>query len=445
MKLIAFINENILWGIPMLILMFGTGIRLIAATRGALFLHLGIVIKEIKKLLQKQDNKNNNNSSEITPFQAVATALAGTLGTGNIIGVALAISIGGPGSIFWMWIAALFGIVIKYSEAALAVEYRQIVNGCVAGGPMYYMKNGLKAEKMAVWFCAAAIISSFGIGSSVQSNSIAKSAQEAFGMDIQFTAIVVSVLAALVLLGGIKRIAGLAQVLVPVMAGMYIAAALIVLAANFFRIPQAFALIVHDAFKGSAAVGGFAGATAMQACRLGLSRGVFTNEAGLGSAPIAHAAGNARHPAQQGLLGAFEVFADTIVTCTLTALVIIVTGEWREGAQGSSVAAAFDSVIPFGIGGYIVMLGLILFAFATIPAWYYYGEKCVEFLFGSRHIPYYKAAYVAFVYAGAVINLDKVWVFADFANAMMAIPNLTALLMLAPKVGRITKGFFDIS
>lgn len=441
LEAIKFINENILWGIPMLVLMFGTGICMIAATRGALFLHLGFVIKNIKKLLLKREDDNNAQSG-ITPFQAVSTALAGTLGTGNIIGVALAISVGGPGSIFWMWLAAVFGIVIKYSEAALAVEYRQIRNGCKVGGPMYYMKNGLNKKGMAVWFCIAAIVSSFGIGSSVQSNSIAQSAKTAFGAEPEFTAVAVSALVALVLLGGIKRIAGMAQVLVPVMAGMYIAAAVIVLAANIAEIPRAFGIIVHDAFRGSAAVGGFAGATVIQACRMGLSRGVFTNEAGLGSSPIAHAAGDVKHPAQQGMLGAFEVFADTIVTCTLTALVIIVTGEWKENTGATEVAAAFDSVLPFGTGGYIVMLGLILFAFATIPAWYYYGEKCVEFLAGRRLIPYYKAAYIASVYAGAVISLDKVWILADFFNGMMAVPNLIALIMLMPKVGRITGEFF---
>lgn len=442
LKWIEFINENVLWGAPMLLLMFGTGMCLTMATHGALFWHLRLVIKEIKNLMLGKENEIRDKAG-ITPFQAVSTALAGTLGTGNIIGVALAVSIGGPGSIFWMWTAALSGIVIKYSEAALAVEYRQCRDGFKVGGPMYYMKNGLNKNKMAVWFCIAAIISSFGIGSSVQSNSIAQSAQAAFGMDVKFTAVAVSAVSALVLIGGIKRIAGMAQVLVPAMAGMYILAALIVLAANWTMLPQAFGIIVHDAFKGSAAVGGFAGATVLQACRMGLSRGVFTNEAGLGSAPIAHAAGDVKHPAQQGLLGAFEVFADTIVTCTIIALVIIVTGAWKEDMGLTGLTAAFDSVIPFGIGGYIVMLGLILFAFATIPAWYYYGEKCVEFLSGGRFIPYYKMAYIAVIYFGAVINLDKVWIFADFFNGMMAVPNLMALIMLSPQVGRLTKEFFS--
>ena len=443
-EIIDCINENILWGIPMLVMMFGTGMRIILATGGSLFLHPVFVMRNIKELLFSEESKTKEQGRKegITPFQAVATALAGTLGTGNIVGVALAVSIGGPGSIFWMWAAALFGMVIKYSEVALAVNYREKKKSGNTGGPMYYMQKGLNKRWMAVWFCIATIISSFGIGSSVQSNSLAQSAKAAFGINECVTAAVVSVLSALVLIGGIRRISNMAQVLVPAMAGLYIFAALIVLAANFKEIPQAFVTIIHDAFKGSAAIGGFAGATVMQACRLGLSRGVFTNEAGLGSAPIAHAAGNVKYPAQQGILGAFEVFVDTIVMCTLTALVMLVTGAWKENAGMDTVAAAFDSVIPFGIGGYVVMLGLILFAFATIPAWYYYGERCVEFLFGNAMILPYKILYVAFVYVGAVINIGHVWKFADFSNAMMAVPNLVALLMLAPQVRKITQEYF---
>lgn len=444
MRVIDFLNENVLWGVPMLVLMFGCGACIMLATRGAFFIHPVKTAGEIKRLLLQRDGGNGG----ITPLQAVSTALAGTLGTGNIIGVALAVSIGGPGSIFWMWVAALFGMVIKYSEVALAAEYRRTLrddngNDMNVGGPMYYMRDGLGRRGMAVWFCIAAIISSFGIGSSVQSNSLAGSAKAAFGINEELTAVIVSALTAMILIGGIRRIAGIAQVLVPVMSVIYIAAAVAVIIANAREIPGAFAMILHDAFKGSAAAGGFAGATAMQACRLGMSRGVFTNEAGLGSAPIAHAAGNAGNPARQGLLGAFEVFIDTIVMCTLTALAYIVTDAWKSNEGAAGLAAAFDSALPYGIGSYAVAVSVMLFTFATIPAWYYYGEKCVEFLSGGRWITLYKAVYTAFVYFGAVAQLDKVWSFADFSNGMMAVPNLIALLMLIPRIKAITADFFS--
>lgn len=366
------------------------------------------------------------------------------------MGVALAVATGGPGAIFWLWLSALAGMVIKYCEVTLSVAYRtRNERGEIVGGPMYYISRGLGVSWLAVLFAIFGFLASFGIGASVQANSLATSVNATFGIPLPAIGAVVAALAGLVLIGGIKRISQITEVLVPFAAVFYLIAAFVVLVFNAAEIPAAIGMIFRDAFTGTAATGGFLGATVMYACRVGMSRGVFTHEAGMGSAPIAHASADTDHPARQGLWGTFEVFFDTIVMCTITGLVIITSGLWHADpmmSEGAMSSAAFGQSIPGG--QYIVTVGLMLFAFATLIAWYYYGEKCVEYLF--RRAPaaarvavrVYQVAYVAMVFAGCVTNLDVVWEFADCFNGLMAIPNLIALIALSPVIRRLAADFF---
>ncbi len=451
MSMIATLNNNVLWGLPMVVLMIGTGIFLLIVTGGVVFRRFNVVMRYTTKTLFHRPDKSELEHGAISPFQAVCTALAATLGTGNIVGVALAVATGGPGAIFWLWLSALAGMVIKYCEVTLSVAYRtRNERGEIVGGPMYYISRGLGATWLAVLFAVFGFLASFGIGASVQANSLAGSVNATFGIPLPVIGAVVAVLAGLVLIGGIKRISHITEVLVPFAAVFYLLAAFIVLAINAGAIPGAIAMIFRDAFTGTAAIGGFAGATVMYACRIGMSRGVFTHEAGMGSAPIAHASADTDHPARQGLWGTFEVFFDSIVMCTITGLVIITSGLWCADpmmSEGAMSSAAFGQSIPGG--QYVVTIGLMLFAFATLIAWYYYGEKCVEYLFrrapkgGRVAIRVYQVAYVAMVFAGCVMNLDVVWEFADCFNGLMAIPNLIALIALSPVIKRLSKDFFS--
>ncbi len=440
-------NGSILWGIPMVILMLGTGLYLIIVTKGILFRRFNTVLRHTVKTLFLKPSDTISKNGTISPFQAVCTALAGTVGTGNIIGVALAIAAGGPGSVFWLWISALIGMTVKYSEVTLAVAYRQKdPNGHFCGGPMYYMTHGLQQKWLAVLFSVCGAVAAFGIGAAVQSNSIATGLQDTFQLPPQATAIVISVLAGLVVIGGIRRIAGVAEWLVPFMALFYMVGSIAVLIVNSEALPGAVASIFRDAFTGTAATGGFLGASVRYACRIGFARGVFTHEAGMGSAPIAHAEADTDHPARQGLWGAFEVFFDSIVMCTVTALVILTSGLWKNSSGfsgGNMCAAAFAQAIPYG--QYIVSIGLVLFAFATVIAWYHYGEKCLGYLFPRSQLAViiYKTLYIGMVYAGCVTGLEAVWELADLFNGLMAIPNLTALILLAPRIRDLTKDFFD--
>lgn len=443
LEYIETINATVVWGIPMVILILGVGIFLSFVTKGVLFRHFGTVLRyTIKTVFQKQTSPKGS----VTPFQAVCTALAATVGTGNIVGVALAISTGGPGALFWMWVSALVGMVIKYSEVTLSVAYRtKNRHGEVVGGPMYYIQNAWGVKWLAMLFALFATFASFGIGAGVQAHSLANSMQSTFGLPVWLSGTVVTVLAGLVLVGGIGRIARIGQVLVPFMSVLYILGSLIVLAINAPRIPHAFAEIFKDAFSGSAATGGFAGATVAYACRVGMARGVFTHEAGMGSAPIAHAPAFTDHPARQGLWGTFEVFFDSIVMCTVTGLVVLTSGLWRATEQISPTvlcSKAFGNA--FAGGEYIVSVGLVLFAFATIIAWYYYGEKCVEYLFSNKPfaIAFYRMVYVFTVLLGSLVSLDAVWTFTDLFNGLMAIPNLLALLVLSPVIAKLTHNFF---
>ena len=444
---VSILNDKIIWGPPMVVLMIGTGIFLMFVTKGVIFSRFPIVLRHTAGTLLRKGDQPEVEEGTITPFQAVCTALAATVGTGNIVGVAVAIATGGPGAVFWMWVSALAGMVVKYCEVTLSQAYRTTNDrGEIVGGPMYYIEAGMGMKWLAVLFAVFASFASLGIGASVQANALAGGLHAVFGIDLQMTGILAALLGGLIFIGGIRRIAGVAEFLVPFMSALYVGGALTVLAVHVAQIPAAFHWIFRDAFTGSAAAGGFAGATAMYACRIGMARGVFTHEAGMGSAPIAHASASSDHPARQGLWGAFEVFFDSVVMCTITALVILTSGLWYDPAyagdsRGMS-AAAFEKAFP--MGEYIVTVGLCLFAFATIVAWYYYGEKCIEYLSeGSRGIKIgYQIIYTAMVYIGCVASLEIVWEFADLFNGLMAIPNLIALIALSDGIKHLSEDFF---
>ena len=379
----------------------------------------------------------------ITPFQAVCTALAGTVGTGNIVGVAVAISVGGPGAIFWMWTSAVLGMVTKYAETTLALAYREKnAKGEYVGGPMYYISKGLGFPKLAYLFCLFTAFTSIGGGNIVQANAVAGSLKDAVSIPTWVSGLLLALFVALVVVGGIKRIASVAEKLIPFMSLIYTGAAIFILIVQWHQIPSALAMIVADAFTGTAAVGGFTGASLMYAARIGVARGVFTNEAGLGSAPIAHSTANTDHPARQGCWGAFEVFFDTIIMCTITALVIIISGTWKDASiDGTEMSnRAFSAVIPGG--EYIISIGIVLFAFATIIAWYYYSEKAIEFIAGQKTIFVYRILFIGSIVYGATATVDVVWEISDLSNGLMAIPNLIALIGLVGPIVALTNDFF---
>lgn len=431
--------NNVVWGPPMLILLVGLGIYLSIRTNFFAITKLGYILKNT---LLKIFSKDQRGEGEVTAFQAVATALAATVGTGNIAGVATAIAIGGPGAVFWMWVSAIFGMTTKFSEVVLSVNFREKTeDGRFVGGPMYYIEKGLNMKWLAIIFSVFGAIAAFGIGNMVQANSVAAALEETFSIPPIATGIVLAILAALVIIGGIKRIGAVTEKLVPFMAAIYILGALIIIIGNISHIPEAFGLIFSHAFTGTAATGAFAGSTVRLAMTKGVARGVFSNEAGLGSAPIAHAAATTDHPVRQGLWGVFEVFMDTIVICSLTALAILVSGLWDSGASGAVLTTqAFNESILGG--GYIVTIGIMLFAFSTILGWSYYGERCMEYLFGPKLITPYRIIYIPFIIIGSVGGLELIWDLADTLNGLMAIPNLIGVLMLSGTVFKLTKEFF---
>ncbi len=446
--------NSIVWGPPMLILLVGVGIVLSICTKFVAIKKLGFVLKStVGKLFSKEKNDKDDSKGELTPFQALSTALAATVGTGNVAGVATAIAAGGPGAVFWMWIAALVGMTTKFSEIVLAIKYRETTeDGRFQGGPMYYIKNGFKnktfAKILAGLFAFFGAFAAFGIGDMVQANSVATAVQSLLGTKSQMiatiTGITIAVLALIVLLGGVERIGQITSVLVPFMATFYVVGALIILILNISNVPSAFALIFKSAFTGHAAVGGFVGSGVRQAIKSGIARGVFTNEAGLGSSPIAHSAAKTNHPVEQGMWGIFEVFVDTIVICSMTALVIISTGAWTSGADGADLTIqAFKMGLPGNWGGYIVSIGLILFAFSTILGWSYYGATCAEYLAGKKIRMPYIIVYCALAMVGAIGGLKPVWSISDTLNALMAIPNLIGLAILSGVVIRTTKEYFN--
>ncbi len=429
------------WGPVMLILLLGTGIYLTLGLRGIpqrkLFYGFSMMFAGRKQTTEPGD---------ITPFQALATALAATVGTGNIAGVATAIHLGGPGAIFWMWVTAIVGMATKYGEAVLAVNYRETNSeGAYVGGPMYYIRNGLGAnwKWLAFAFALFATVAAFGIGNTVQSNSVSQVFRETLGVPSWITGLVMAVAVFAVIIGGVKRLANVTDKLVPVMAIVYVLGAAIVLLLNAGAVPGAVALIFEDAFTGTAATGGFAGAGIIMAIRFGVARGIFSNEAGLGSAPIAHAAARTDSPVRQGVVAMLGTFIDTIIVCTMTALVIIATGAWSSGTTGAQLSAeAFTTGMP-GPGGWIVSFGLVIFAFSTMLAWSYYGERTAEYLFGSAIVTPYRVLWVIAVFVGAIAQLDFVWLVADVMNALMAIPNLIALILLGPVVFKLTSAYFN--
>ncbi len=438
MKINSFVN-GIVWGPPMLVLIVGAGLFLSSKTGFFSLTKLGYILKNT---LLKMFAKESKGEGEVTAFQAVATALAATVGTGNIAGVATAIAAGGPGAVFWMWFAAVLGMTTKYAEVVLAVNYREKTSdGRFVGGPMYYITNGLGWKWLAVIFAVFGMLAAFGIGNMVQSNSVAAALESSFKIAPWMTGAVLAVITALVIIGGIKRIGAFTEKLVPFMAAIYILGGLVIIILNAAKIPAAFALIFSSAFTGKAAIGGFAGATIAKAMRYGIARGVFTNEAGLGSAPIAHAAATTDHPVRQGLWGVFEVFADTLVICSITALAIVTSGVWESGLTGAALTTeAFNASLPGG--GYIVSIGIVLFAFSTIVGWEYYGERCAEYLFGPKANMVYRILWIPFVVIGAIGGLEFVWDLADTLNGLMAIPNLIGVLALSGTVFKLTKEFF---
>jgi len=446
MELITeFITElnGIVWGPVMLVLILGTGLVLMVGLKGMPIAKLGY---GFKMLWRGRDGEKND--GDISPFNALMTSLSATIGTGNIAGVATAIFLGGPGALFWMWMTALVGMATKYAEAVLAVHYRETdENGNKIGGPMYYIKNGLgkRFTWLATMFAVFGALAGFGIGNTIQANSVADVLSSNLGINPWLTGIVMAILVALVLLGGIKRIAEVAGKLVPFMAIAYVLAGMVILVMNAAQIPAAFDLIFTYAFTPIAATGGFAGAAVWAAIRFGVARGVFSNEAGLGSAPIAHASAQTNSPVRQGTIAMLGTFIDTIIVCSITGLVIIVSGAWTSGETGASLSSlAFESVLP-GFGGAVVAIGLCVFAFTTILGWSIYGEKCVTYLFGVKAVIPFRFLWVLAVPLGAIANLDFIWLVADTLNALMALPNLIALLLLSPVVFRLTKSYFNQS
>ncbi|KKN60962.1 hypothetical protein LCGC14_0526520 [marine sediment metagenome] len=434
--------NGIVWGPLMLVLILGTGFMLMIGLRGMPIAKLGY---GLKMLWAGRATKTQQGEGDIAPFNALMASLSATIGTGNIAGVATAIFLGGPGALFWMWMTALVGMATKYAEAVLAVHYRETDdNGNKVGGPMYYIKNGL--GKRFAWlgttFAIFGALAGFGIGNTIQANSVADVLSSSFGVPPLLTGSVIAVLVAMVLIGGIKRIANVAGRLVPFMAVSYVMAGIVILGLHADQIPAAFELIFVHAFTPIAATGGFAGAAVWAAIRFGVARGVFSNEAGLGSAPIAHAASTTNSPVRQGTIAMTGTFIDTIVICSITGLVIIVSGSWMSGETGATLSSlAFESALP-GFGGYIVTFGLSLFAFTTILGWSIYGEKCVSYLFGVKAITPFRIAWIIAIPIGAMANLSFIWLVADTLNAMMAIPNLIALLLLSPVVFKLTKEYF---
>ena len=448
-ELLMFVNSKVngfVWGPVMLTLLIGAGIFLTIVTGGMQFRKFGFVIKNtIGSLFNK--SSHNKDDAGVSPFQAVATAMAGTIGTGSIAGIATAIVSGGPGAVFWMWISALLGMATKYSEIILSLNYRKKNSkGQWVGGPMYYIKNGIGLKWLAILFAVFAAIACLGTGNATQSNSIAVALKSTIGIPTIATGIVLTVIVAIVILGGVKRIAAINEKLVPFMAVFYILCAVVALIINASKIPEAFALIFKEAFNFKAAAGGAAGYGIMQAMHYGFARGVFSNEAGLGSAPIAHAASSTKNPVEQGLWGMFEVFFTTIIICTCSALIILTTGLWNTGAyDGAALSiASFNSIIP-GIGGVGVTLSTVFFALSTILGWAYYGEVCVHYIFRKRKnaVTIYRIVYVAMVFIGAVGNLTTIWSISETMNGLMAIPNLIGIIGLYKVVAKLTKDYFS--
>jgi AGCS family alanine or glycine:cation symporter len=428
--------SGFVWGPPMLTLLVGTGIYLTFILKGLQFR----VLTHAFKLIWAKDHSSDG---DISHFAALMTALAATVGIGNIVGVATAITLGGPGAVFWMWMTGLVGMATKYSEAVLAIKYREKGEHGMRGGPMYYLAKGVGLPWLGTLFAIFTACAAFGIGNMTQANATAKIFEATFQIPTQATGIVLTLLTGLVILGGIKTIGKFTSFLVPIMISIYVGCSLWVLALNFSEIPHAFGLIFGAAFSPSAATGGFLGATVAAAMRFGIARGVFSNESGLGSAPIAAAAARTNDPVKQALVSMTQTFIDTLVVCTMTALVILTATSWTQGISAASLTSASMAETLGNSGSVIVAIATALFAYSTLIGWNYYGEKAIEYLFGARAIKIYRVFFIVAVMVGAVVSLEFVWNFSDLMNGMMAIPNLIGLLWLSPIIKLETERYFS--
>ena len=424
-----------IWGPPMLILLLGTGIYLTVLLKGIQFRALGLALKLIFR-------KSLKDQGDISPFSSLMTALAATVGIGNIVGVATAITLGGPGAVFWMWITGLIGMATKYSEAVLAIKYREKGPYGMRGGPMYYLSKGANLPWLGAIFAGFTILATFGIGNMVQANSAVKILETTFDIPVLSSGLILMILTGLVILGGIKSISRVTSFLVPFMIVGYIATALTVLIINLDRIPNAFYLIFSSILSPASAIGGFSGATIAAAMRFGVARGVFSNESGLGSSPIISAAARTNDPVKQALISMTQTFIDTLVICTLTALVILTADSWTLNVSAGALTSTSVAETLGKAGEIIIAIATTLFAISTLIGWSYYGEKAIEYLFGPSLILIYRIIFSATVLLGATVSLEIVWNFSDVMNGMMAIPNLIALLLLAKVVKNETDRFF---
>ena len=428
------------WGWPLLVLLLGTGLLLTV--------RLGLIqIVKLPKALKLIFTAKNHGDGDINSFGALCTALAATVGTGNIVGVATAIAAGGPGALFWMWLAAFIGMATKYAEGVLAIKYRTVdANGPMSGGPMYYILNGMgkKFKPLAVFFAfSGVLVALLGIGTFSQVNSITSSINSLTGLSPKIISIIVAALVGLIVIGGIKNISKVSSKIVPIMAILYLIACGVILAVNFEAIPNAFMTIISSAFTGHAAMGGFTGAVMKDAISKGVARGVFSNESGLGSAPIAAAAAKTHWPAEQGLISMTGTFIDSILICTLTGLTLVITGIWTTDTSAALMTQGAFSTVFGSLGSATLSICLVLFAFTTILGWNYYGERCIEFLFGVKGIKPYRLVFILMVALGGFLQIQLVWTIADIVNALMAFPNLIALLALSGVVVKETKAYFN--
>ncbi|WP_207890388.1 alanine/glycine:cation symporter family protein [Rubrobacter taiwanensis] len=430
------------WGVPMIVLLLLTGLFFTIILKGLQFRHLGPALH--LALIQRKDPVGDG---DVSHYQALTTALAATVGTGNIVGVASAIAVGGPGALFWMWMTGLVGMATKYAEAVLGVKYRHTdAAGEKSGGPAFYLTNGVGGtfgRVLGIFFAIATAIAAFGIGNMVQSNATTTNLEFAFGIPTIISAAILTVLAGVVILGGIRSIGLVTSVLIPVMALFYIACATVVLLVNVTAIPGAIATIVSSAFTGTAATGGFLGAGLMLVIRQGVARGIFSNESGLGTGGIAAAAAQTREPVRQALVSMTQTFIDTLVICTFTGLAIVVTGVWTEGGDGGNFTQLAFATALGNIGPIVVAVGLALFAFSTLLGWAYYGERNMEYLFGRRVVVPYRLLFIAGIFIGSLATLDAVFAFSDVMNGLMAFPNLVGLLLLSGVVLRETRSYFQ--
>jgi AGCS family alanine or glycine:cation symporter len=435
-QITTFISEtaSFLWGWPLLVMLLGTHLFLTFRLR--------FIQRYVGKAIKLSISRDDGSHGEISQFSALATSLAATIGTGNIIGVATAVSLGGPGAVLWVWITGVFGIATKYSEGLLAIKYRKKnADGSFSGGPMYALEYGLKSKFLGALFAIFTAIAAFGIGASVQANSMASALNESFGFDKMYVGIVLLVLTGAIIIGGIKSIARVCDKLVPFMAVFYVAGCLLILILGYATVWDSLVLIVKSAFTGHAAVGGFAGSTVMMAARYGVARGLFSNESGLGSAPIVAAVAQTRNPVRQALVSSSGTFWDTVIICALTGLVLVNTGAWAEGKEGIAITQhAFGHYFSH-YGSIFLAISLVTFSFSTIIGWAYYAEKSVEYLFGKKSILPYKALYLVMVFLGTILSLDVVWNLGDIFNGLMAIPNLICLVLLSGVIVSETKKY----